>query len=146
MTYPGAPSIYYGDEVGLSGGHDPANRAAFPWHRPETWDTSLLHDFQRIIAFRKARPALRRGSYRTLLARDDVFAFARQLGRETIVVILNTATATRRVDLGIEGLVPDGEGLDEVWTRGSVRVEGGRVRGLELAPRSGRVFATPLPP
>ncbi len=145
MTYPGAPSIYYGDEVGLSGGHDPANRAAFPWHRPETWDTSLLHDFQRMIAFRKARPALRRGSFRTLLARDDVFAFARQLGRETIVVILNTATATRRVDLGIEGLLSDGEGLDEVWTHGSVRVDGGRLRGVELAPRSGRVFATPLP-
>ena len=31
MTYPGAPSIYYGDEVGLAGGHDPFNREAFPW-------------------------------------------------------------------------------------------------------------------
>jgi neopullulanase len=145
MTYPGAPSIYYGDEVGMRGGHDPANRAAFPWHRPDTWDTHLLHDFQRWIAFRKARPALRRGSFRTLLARDDVYAFARQLGRETIVVALNTATGTRRVDLPMEGLVADGEGLDEVWAHGSVRAEGGWLRGVELAPRSGRVFASPLP-
>lgn len=26
MTMPGIPMIYYGDEVGLSGGRDPANR------------------------------------------------------------------------------------------------------------------------
>ena len=32
MTYPGAPSIYYGDEIGMAGGHDPLNRGAFPWH------------------------------------------------------------------------------------------------------------------
>jgi neopullulanase len=145
MTYPGAPSIYYGDEVGLGGGHDPANRAAFPWHRPESWDTGLLHDFQRLIALRKARPALRRGSFRTLLARDDVYAFARQLGGETIIVALNAATGTRRVDLPIEGLLADDAGLDEVWTHESVRPEGGRLRAIELAPRSGRVFATPLP-
>ena len=52
MTYPGAPSIYYGDEIGMTGGHDPANRGAFPWHQHETWDTELLHDFQRFIALR----------------------------------------------------------------------------------------------
>jgi cyclomaltodextrinase / maltogenic alpha-amylase / neopullulanase len=145
MTYPGAPSIYYGDEIGLSGGHDPANRAAFPWHRPEIWDMVLLHDFQRYIALRKSRPALRRGSFRMLLARDNVFAFARQLGDETIVVALNAATGARRVDLLLEGLLSDGVGLDEIWTHESVRVEGGQLRGVELAPRSGRVFATPRP-
>ena len=46
MTYPGAPSIYYGDEIGLAGGHDPFNRAAFPWESTD-WDMDLLHDFQR---------------------------------------------------------------------------------------------------
>ena len=61
MTYPGAPSVYYGDEIGMAGGHDPANRGAFPWQKPETWDTDLLHEFQRLIALRRARPALRRG-------------------------------------------------------------------------------------
>jgi len=33
MTYPGAPSIYYGDEIGMEGGHDPDNRRAFPGMR-----------------------------------------------------------------------------------------------------------------
>jgi cyclomaltodextrinase len=143
MTYPGAPSIYYGDEVGLTGGHDPANRCAFPWHRTDTWDTALLHDFQKMIALRKARPALRRGSFTILHADDGVFAFARKLGRETVVVALNASTGTRRVDLPVSDLLADGAGLDEVWNHDHAAPHDGMIRGMELAPRSGRVFATP---
>jgi neopullulanase len=145
MTYLGAPSIYYGDEIGMTGGHDPANRGAFPWDHTELWDVDLLHEFQRLIALRRARPALRRGSFTALYARDGVFAHARRLDTETIVVALNTADATRRVDLPLRGLVADSAALDEVWTRTTVRVAGDQLRGLSLPPRSGRVFTTPLP-
>jgi neopullulanase len=145
MTYPGAPSIYYGDEIGMEGRHDPDNRRAFPWHRPDTWDTALLHDFQRLIALRKARPSLRRGTFQALFAEGEVFAYARRLGDEAVVVALNVSTDARRVDIPLRGIVPDGSGLDEAWTHGSVRAEGGSLRGIELGPRSGRVFATPLP-
>jgi neopullulanase len=145
MTYPGAPSIYYGDEIGMTGGHDPANRGAMLWDKSESWDRDLLHDFQRFIALRRAHPALRRGTFTVLLARDGVFAFARQLSNETVVVILNAATATRRVDLDVRPALIDGTNLDEVWTHDSVPVVEGQLRGLVLAPRSGRVFATPAP-
>lgn len=140
MTYPGAPSIYYGDEIGLEGAHDPDNRRAFPWHKPDSWDKELLHDFQKLIALRHAHPALRRGSYTILHAGDDVFAHARQLGDETLVVAFNVATATRRVDLPLQGLLPEAAELDELWGREVFRIEGGVLRGLELAPRSGRVL------
>ncbi|MHC5540818.1 glycoside hydrolase family 13 protein, partial [Singulisphaera rosea] len=113
MTYPGAPSIYYGDEIGLAGAHDPFNRAAFPWYKPEQWDKDLFHDFQRYIALRHARPALRRGSYRVVFAEGDVFAHARQFGEETVVVLFNTGNGTRRVDVPLGDLVPDGTGFDE---------------------------------
>jgi cyclomaltodextrinase / maltogenic alpha-amylase / neopullulanase len=144
LTFPGAPSIYYGDEIGLAGGHDPANRGAFPWDETR-WDTSLLHDFQRMISLRHARPALRRGTYTTLSAKGDVHTHLRHLGSESIVVAINTATATRLVDIPLFDLVPEGAGLDEVWTNESVRVEGGMLRGVRLDPRSGRVFGTPVP-
>src|SRR5205085_1072904 len=122
MTYPGAPSIYYGDEIGLAGGHDPANRGAFPWD-DTTWDRNLLHDIQRWIAFRKAHPSLRRGSYTPLLARDGVHAHLRQLGDESVVVVLNTSTETRRVDIPLLGLLPEGSGLDEAWAHDATRSE-----------------------
>jgi cyclomaltodextrinase len=142
MTYPGAPSIYYGDEIGLRGGHDPLNRGAFPWDRRETWDTGLLHDFQRMIALRSRSVALRRGDFRFLFADDGVAVHSRQLGDETVIVAINTAARTRRVDVAVTGLLEEAAGLDEVWTHETLRVEGGALRGIELAPRSGRVFAT----
>jgi neopullulanase len=144
MTYTGAPSIYYGDEIGMTGGHDPANRGAFPWHRRETWDTDLLHEFQRLIALRRARPALRRGSFQFLLARDDVIAYVRQLGDDTVVVAINAARSSRRVDLPLQGMLPDGAILEAVWSDQSVRLEQGMLHGLELGPRSGQVLATPV--
>ncbi len=142
MTYPGAPSVYYGDEIGMAGGHDPANRAAFPWHDTDSWDRDLLHEFQRLIALRKAHPALRRGTFTPIEASDDVFVYLRQYEGETFLIALNSAKSTRRLDLALSGHVADGTRLHEVWTKASVEVESGSIRGLELAPRTGRVFAT----
>ena len=143
MTYPGAPSVYYGDEIGLAGGHDPANRAAFPWHDSDRWDRDLLHDFQRLIALRKAHPALRRGSYQTLAAKDDVYAYLRQYQGDSVIVAMNTSRSTRRLDLNLAGAMADSTRLADPWSRAGCVVEGGGIRGMELAPRSGRVFVTP---
>ena len=142
MTFPGAPSIYYGDEIGMDGGHDPANRAAFPWGRTDTWDKSLLHEFQRYVALRKARPALRRGSFAFLFAEDDVAAFVRQLGDESVVVVLNTSSRHRNVDIPTHPHLAEGLVLAEAWTHEAATVVGGHLRSIGLAPRSGRVFAT----
>ncbi|HYF61361.1 MAG TPA: glycoside hydrolase family 13 protein, partial [Herpetosiphonaceae bacterium] len=80
MTFPGAPSIYYGDEIGLTGsGPDAMYRRPFPWDRPEAWNTDLLEFYRRAIALRHARPALCTGDYRRLLAEPAAYAFARTL-------------------------------------------------------------------
>jgi cyclomaltodextrinase len=141
MTYVGAPSIFYGDEVGLAGGHDPANRAAFPWDSSR-WNLDLLHEFQRQIALRRESAALRRGDYSALLCDGGVHVHLRRYEREAVIVALNTERRSRRVDLPLRTLVAEGTGLDEVWAHSSVRVEEGSVRALELGPRSGRVFRT----
>jgi cyclomaltodextrinase / maltogenic alpha-amylase / neopullulanase len=143
-TYPGAPSIYYGDEIGMAGGHDPFNRAAFPWET-QAWNTELLHDFQKYIALRRRRAALRRGSYQSMYARDGVHVHCRQLGDEVVVVALNTASATRRIEVACGDSIAEGRVLEEEWTRESIKVEGGRIRDLVLAPRAGRVFGTANP-
>ncbi len=138
MTYPGAPCVYYGDEIGMTGGHDPANRGAFPWEDETAWDRELLHLFQRLIALRHESEALRRGSYRCIYGREDVHAHVREDERETVVVALNAGRGTRRVDLTLA--LGEGAVLREVWGHEEVRVESGLIRRLELPPRSGRVF------
>jgi neopullulanase len=142
MTYPGAPSIYYGEEIGMLGGHDPANRGAFPWHQPERWDHELLHGIQRLTALRHTRPALRRGTYHILHAEADVFAHARQLGDETLIVAFNTARASRRVTIDLKGLLPENAALHRAWSSDGIRVENDRIP-LDLAPRSSLILASP---
>jgi neopullulanase len=145
MTFPGAPSIYYGDEIGMAGGHDPDNRRAFRFDRPEEWDRDLLHDFQKMIALRRQRPALRRGSLTFLYAEGNVAAFLRQLGDESVVVGFNVGTGTERVDLPVGPHLPDGLVLEDVWSHEVAKVEASSIRRFELSPRSGRVLATPNP-
>ena len=66
FAYPGAPAVYYGDEIGLEGGKDPACRRTFPWD-PSHWRKDLREWVKKLIQLRKANPALRRGDYTRVL-------------------------------------------------------------------------------
>ena len=145
MTFPGAPSIYYGDELGMTGGHDPDNRRAIRWDQPEGWDRDLLHDFQKMVALRNRHPALRRGSFDFLHAQGDVAAFVRKLGDESVVVAFNVGKGHERVDLPASPHLAEGLVLEDAWDHSTSKVEGGLLRGVEIPPRSGRVLATPRP-
>jgi cyclomaltodextrinase len=97
FAYPGAPAIYYGDEIGLKGGKDPECRGAFPWDRSQ-WNTDLHSWVKQLISLRKRLSVLRRGDFQTVLTdnRKRCFAFLRRLGDETILMVMN-AGGTRRI-------------------------------------------------
>ena len=79
MTYPGAPAIFYGDEVGVTGGSDPMNRGTYPWaDRGGHPDAALLARVRRLTTMRHDWPVLRRG---TLLAPLHVDAHVVVLAR-----------------------------------------------------------------
>ncbi|MDX1654008.1 MAG: glycoside hydrolase family 13 protein [Candidatus Competibacteraceae bacterium] len=136
MTFPGAPCIYYGDEIGLTGGHDPYCRGAFPWERSEEWDRQLLEHYRRAIALRHAHPVLRTGDFATLHAQDDLYAFARQLEGTKAVVAFNAARETAEVELPVSA-----GHLEEVWPGDgqAPSVNGGKIK-LTLPARQGRVL------
>lgn len=140
MTYPGAPTIYYGDEIGLPGGRDPDCRRGMPWN-PTQWDHELLSAVKKDIALRKKHRALRRpGAYVRLAAEGLVYAFARQLHGETIIVALNADTAPVTLDLNLSGLLPDGTLVDREWDIASRRVEAGKLTNVEIPARDGVVW------
>jgi cyclomaltodextrinase len=90
FTLPGAPSVYYGDEIGLSGGlPDRWARKTFPWSHPEHWNHDLLEFYKRVIHLRREHAALQVGAYTTLLAEGEVLAFARTLGDSMLIVAVN---------------------------------------------------------
>jgi glycosidase len=139
MCYPGAPCIYYGDEIGLRGGKDPDCRRAFPWDE-RRWNVALLEYVRRCTSLRKAHPALRRGEYQSLYAQREVYAFGRRLEGEALVVVFNTGSAAWELDLPVAGLLGDGASLRGVWGEGAGDVLGGRLRGPSVPARTGMVM------
>lgn len=94
MSYPGAPAVYYGDEVGMTGGDDPYNRGPYPWAdlggQP---DQALRAEFKKLIGLRQQHPVLRHGSLLAPLHADDhVIVLARRWAPGAAVQWAITAT------------------------------------------------------
>jgi len=106
MTYPGAPMVYYGDEVGMEGGKDPGCRGTMVWEGKKQ-RADLLGWYKKMIALRRAHSVWGRGSFETLRTDDDkgVYIFARKDGESRGVVVLNVGSSPARaaVPLGAVG-------------------------------------------
>ncbi len=145
MTWPGAPCIYYGDEIGMAGGSDPDCRRCFPWDE-RGWNHDLRDYIRRLIAWRKALPALRRGETRILLAhpRQNIYAHGRGKGAEAVVAVLNACDSPRIFDIPLGGMeVPAGTVLVDLLSGEGYPVRNGRLEAVSLPPRSGTVLAAP---
>jgi len=125
MTYPGVPSVYYGDEVGLAGD----NRACMPWE-PTAWDNDLRAYYRTLIDLRRNSPALLQGGFQVLYAGEHLLAFLRDAEEEQIVVVAQRGPVqSSEMELEVaHGGLADGLRLKEVLSGRSAVVEGGRLR------------------
>jgi glycosidase len=140
MTFPGAPSVYYGDEIGLPGTNfDPDARRTILWDRRETWDMDALAYHKQLIALRHAHPALRTGGYHRLYADADTYAFARANDGEALLVAVNVADTPRAIAVPAGRLFAEGADLEPAYGAGVARVANAMIR-LELAGRDGVVL------
>jgi len=90
FAFPGAPCIYYGDEIGMSGSADPDCRRCMVWEA-EQQDRQLFDFYRRLIALRKRSNALRSGELRFIHAKPDDrrLALERVHGNERLIIIIN---------------------------------------------------------
>lgn len=86
MTWPGAPTIYYGDEAGVCGWTDPDSRRPYPWGHE---DQSLIAFHKAVIRIHKEHPALKTGSIKFLAGEWNIIAYGRFDSYEQLVVVLN---------------------------------------------------------
>lgn len=96
MTWPGAPTIYYGDEAGVCGWTDPDNRRTYPWGHE---DKELIAFHKAMIKVHKESPALMHGSYKSLLAQYNLIAYGRFTDDDAVIVIVNNSEEERRVKI-----------------------------------------------
>ena len=146
FCFPGAPAIYYGDEIGLEGKKDPDSRRAFPWDETR-WDRDLRGHYQRLIALRRAQPVLRCGDYQPLLAENSthLLAFARRSEDAAAVVVLNASDSTRRASVQVSSLGwADGVTVTNLLDGRPHTLAGGRLR-LQLPPYEGALLVAGSP-
>ena len=117
MTMPGAPCVYYGDEVGLSAGGDPFCREAFPWEWVESSDHPFQHFYRQAIALRNTYPALRTGDFSFAYAKNRVVAYRRSLGGQLVLVVFNTGLKPVEINLPSTGFT--GTSVQTVWSQGA---------------------------
>lgn len=98
MTWPGAPTIYYGDEAGLCGFTDPDNRRTYPWGRE---DRELIQFHKDMIAIHKENRELIEGSLKFLANDYQLLCYGRFTDRAKTVVAVNNSDQTKMVELSV---------------------------------------------
>lgn len=142
MTWPGSPSIYYGEELGMEGGADPDNRRGMEWSRLSA-DNPFLRHYRKLLALRASSSALRTGEPVRLMA-DDVrrtLAFGRIEGNDLAVVAINRSDETHTVSIPLSGLgnVKLPSAFEDALNGASVRRTGAQLV-VTLPPRSAAVL------
>ncbi len=143
MTLPGAPCIYYGEEVGMAGGHDPDCRRGFEWD-PNLWNQSIMGHCQRLTKLRHQEVALQEGVFQTLFADQDVLVYRRFCPGSEVIVGINTTRESVSHTLEVTDLQRSGIAPFELWQDGlggqnPLKIEGTRL-SLNLNPRASGVW------
>jgi 4-alpha-glucanotransferase len=157
LSLPGAPTLYYGDEAGLTGGKDPQNRKPFPWGHENKRLTTCCRTLNQL---RNTYPALQTGRFSTVYAHGDVYVFARFIeGCRDVFgdtaedgvffTALNRSAKSQTVTIDTQGLAY-GE-LETLWSVDRIfgpydETEGTETQTDEMVPVLNGRFTLTLPP
>ena len=96
FTFPGAPTVYYGDEAGMEGWEDPFNRAGYPWGQE---DSELKSFFSSLVHLRREQPALQTGQLHWRWTAGSLLVFARELDGQLLTTVVNAADTPQTLTL-----------------------------------------------
>lgn len=137
MTYVGAPHIWYGDEIGMMGAHDPDCRRPFNWKYTQSKEKVALRNYyQKLIDIRKNNKELTFGNFQTLLTDGMVYAYKRSYQGKDVIVVINNDTKAHTVRL-------ETEMTDKVWkdllSRRAYNMQAGKLV-IEIPAMSGVIL------
>ncbi|MBA3289339.1 MAG: fibronectin type III domain-containing protein [Acidimicrobiia bacterium] len=149
FTMAGAPTVYYGDEVAMTGDDDPDDRRTYPWAgQGGEPDLAMRDHYDRLAMVRRQLPALTGGDLHVLLADDaaGTVAYGRSVGNGAAIVAINTSAVAVDVSVPVAGWLADGTFLrSRLGVNGAdarlLSVTGGTVR-LSLPAYGALLLAT----
>jgi 4-alpha-glucanotransferase len=145
MTFPGTPSVYYGDEAGLEGYRDPLNRRTYPWGRE---DSELVAWYRQLISLRNRYPVLQTGDWQSLPLTDNVYGYFRTVrgGRDefgrpapdnTAVILINRSASPMPVTVPVPEAIATMSDL--LCGEQEIAVKAGEL-SLTVAPHEGKLL------
>lgn len=148
-TLPGMPTVYYGDEVGVTGADDPDNRRTYPWPQEGGKpDDALAAHYTALGALRAATPVLRDGALYPLAADDaaGTVAYGRKDGTQAAIVAVDKSANGDTVTIPTAGFVPDGTAFTVAYgvgdAAGATYTTSGGSLQVPLAALSGAILVT----
>ncbi|HEX2914473.1 MAG TPA: alpha-amylase family glycosyl hydrolase [Chloroflexia bacterium] len=167
FTVPGTPTIYYGDEVSVTGADDPDDRRTFPWtdlkkntlgndqgddqgndnqgmdkYYGAGGDHNTLDWYRKLAGIRSANQVLRQGKLSFLLTDDQnlTLAYAMRKGNDIAITVINrNESATQNINVPLAGYLRDGVSLTDALTGKKVTTAGGKL-SISLAPLGAAIF------
>ncbi len=146
MTWPGSPTLYYGDEVGVAGWTDPDNRRTFPWGKE---NKTLYMFYKKAIGIHKENSALKNGSMTKLYTENGVIVYGRWNKENSIVTCINNNETAVKVLIPLWKVFKKEDGLIEVliesnkngylFNENEISYKHGYVE-IELLPRSSKIL------
>jgi alpha-glucosidase len=99
FTYPGVPSIFAGDEIGLEGAWGEDSRRTIDWDHREKWNLELQSGFKGLISIRKKSDALINGGIRWVHISENSLAYIRESKRESLLIFISRTGVKEKIDL-----------------------------------------------
>ncbi|RFU66511.1 alpha-amylase family glycosyl hydrolase [Bacillus sp. V59.32b] len=140
MGYPGAPTIYYGDEAGATGSKDPDDRRTYPWGKE---NQALIKHYQIVGKVRKEHSNLfAYGDLKTLYSKEDVMIYARTDKKNAAIIATNRGNNDQTIELDTKDLlVNDVNFKDQLNKKYKVKTENGKLK-ITVPAMSGRMLVS----
>lgn len=103
LTYPGVPSIFAGDELGLEGSWGEDARRTINWSDKSGWDLEFFSEVRNLIKLRLTQDALIDGGLRWVTVEDDYLVYLRESKKQSILVFVSRGPVKATIDLNSFG-------------------------------------------
>jgi alpha-glucosidase len=103
LSYPGVPSIFAGDEIGLEGSWGEDARRTINWDDRSGWDTEFFAEVKKLVKLRKTQDALINGGLRWVAVENDYIAYLRESKKQSLLVLVSRAPINATIDLSTFG-------------------------------------------